>query len=830
MAGEVFADLVQETATITGTGNYTLSGAVSGFFTFAASVGASAVVRCRVWSVGVGGIPDGVGEEIGQYTLTGSTTLARTSVSKSSNSNAAVNWPSSTNVRISLVEDAKLQDRFRRLVGLKLSLTTGVPITTADVIGATSLRLVPYVDNQISLYDTTRLQWVTHDTAEKSLTLSALTSGKNYDLFVYDNGASTYPSVSGTASQSGGGTQVVTLPTNASGDLMLVFQSTDGGAWNGGGGVWTAVTGSAGSVRQHRCWKKVSTGSEASVSVASSGGSDNNVTVVVLTGSSPFVDVFATMATGSGTSVTATSVTTTQANDILINSYARDSNSGTFPTAPGGQTAVTNGKMTVGYETVASAGSTGTRTATQLTGAWTALTVAVGSVLNGGVQMALSSAWTDDTTRTDALTTQDGVLVKSSDKSRRYLGTFRTTSATTTEDSAANRFLFDYTWPDLWKATSNTKRLYYAGYSTQSMATVAATGAYSDLSGTPTIPAERNLVINSDFSRLPGQTRTTLTGYGDKVYTATNWFIQQENSGSVTVRNWSSGDSTPPVAFTVLGSSYFQFKNVGGTPLSYLFGQYIEPQGPNGLSAAMLQAVAIVMSIKAVASSGTPTLKIAIRERTATGSAPTFPVSSWSSNVPTFQTTNYASVATGSAALNTSTATTITCTGTPSSSCVGLWVLFWIEGLAGNESIYVSQASLTRGSPAPSSWSPHPSDEELSLRCAFKIGGNVANEILGYGGTISTTSARILINAPVPMRAVPTMTLYASTADFTIYQGGHGSATSVNPSAINVSSLSSVSQIGLNCTVTGLTAFATQELAANNTGGWLAFRSELMPV
>lgn len=53
----------------------------------------------------------------------------------------------------------------------------------------------------------------------------------------------------------------------------------------------------------------------------------------------------------------------------------------------------------------------------------------------GTLTLELSAAWTTDTTRADALATQDGVYVKSGATSRRYLGTIRTTGTTTTEDS-----------------------------------------------------------------------------------------------------------------------------------------------------------------------------------------------------------------------------------------------------------------------------------------------------------------------------------------------------------------------------------------------------------
>jgi hypothetical protein len=54
-------------------------------------------------------------------------------------------------------------------------------------------------------------------------------------------------------------------------------------------------------------------------------------------------------------------------------------------------------------------------------------------------------AWTNDTTRATALTTQNGVYVKSGDATRRYLGSYRTTgSSGQTEDSAAKRYLWNY--------------------------------------------------------------------------------------------------------------------------------------------------------------------------------------------------------------------------------------------------------------------------------------------------------------------------------------------------------------------------------------------------
>jgi hypothetical protein len=63
---------------------------------------------------------------------------------------------------------------------------------------------------------------------------------------------------------------------------------------------------------------------------------------------------------------------------------------------------------------------------------------------NAGTPTLEFLAWTNDTTRATALAYQDGVLVKSGATTRRYLGTFYTTSTTQTEDSAANRYLWNY--------------------------------------------------------------------------------------------------------------------------------------------------------------------------------------------------------------------------------------------------------------------------------------------------------------------------------------------------------------------------------------------------
>ena len=64
--------------------------------------------------------------------------------------------------------------------------------------------------------------------------------------------------------------------------------------------------------------------------------------------------------------------------------------------------------------------------------------------LSGGFLVLEALAWTNDTTRATALTTQDGVYVKSGDATRRYLGSYRTLAASQIEDTVLRRFVFNY--------------------------------------------------------------------------------------------------------------------------------------------------------------------------------------------------------------------------------------------------------------------------------------------------------------------------------------------------------------------------------------------------
>lgn len=67
----------------------------------------------------------------------------------------------------------------------RLSLSNGVPVTSIDVTGATSIYAVPHGGNGISLYSGTA--WIIRRSPGFSVALGVLINGATYDIFCYDN-------------------------------------------------------------------------------------------------------------------------------------------------------------------------------------------------------------------------------------------------------------------------------------------------------------------------------------------------------------------------------------------------------------------------------------------------------------------------------------------------------------------------------------------------------------------------------------------------------------------------------------------------------------------
>lgn len=69
--------------------------------------------------------------------------------------------------------------------GFRLTLESGVPVSSSDQTAKTTLYATPYTSDRIGLYNGTN--WSLRQSNEFSLALGTLTSGKNYDVFCYDN-------------------------------------------------------------------------------------------------------------------------------------------------------------------------------------------------------------------------------------------------------------------------------------------------------------------------------------------------------------------------------------------------------------------------------------------------------------------------------------------------------------------------------------------------------------------------------------------------------------------------------------------------------------------
>lgn len=67
--------------------------------------------------------------------------------------------------------------------GGRLTLTTGVPVTTADVTSSTNVYYTPYVHDSIQLW--TGSKWSTITFTQQTLALGTVTSGLPYDVFGY---------------------------------------------------------------------------------------------------------------------------------------------------------------------------------------------------------------------------------------------------------------------------------------------------------------------------------------------------------------------------------------------------------------------------------------------------------------------------------------------------------------------------------------------------------------------------------------------------------------------------------------------------------------------
>lgn len=177
MAALAWKDRVKVASSTTGTGTLTLGAAASGYQTFAAGDDGKlypyAIEDGTAWETGYG-----------IYTHAG-TTFARTSRTDSS-TGSAINCSGSQYLYVDLVSN--IADNVNLgaqgvTPGGRLTLESGVPVSTADQTAKTNIYYTPYVSNVINLWDGNLWKCVTF--SEVTLALGTLTTLKLYDVFAY---------------------------------------------------------------------------------------------------------------------------------------------------------------------------------------------------------------------------------------------------------------------------------------------------------------------------------------------------------------------------------------------------------------------------------------------------------------------------------------------------------------------------------------------------------------------------------------------------------------------------------------------------------------------
>ncbi len=161
-----------------GLGAFTVSTASSGYATFAAGDDAKTfdivAVEGTAWEVRTGCT----------YTHSG-TSLSRGTLEASSTGSAiAFTTAATLTVTPSAAKFGALELAMQAVIpGGRLTLESGVPISTSDQTAKTTVYLTPFRHNVCPLWD--GVNWLPVVFSETSLALGTVTSGANYDVFAY---------------------------------------------------------------------------------------------------------------------------------------------------------------------------------------------------------------------------------------------------------------------------------------------------------------------------------------------------------------------------------------------------------------------------------------------------------------------------------------------------------------------------------------------------------------------------------------------------------------------------------------------------------------------
>jgi hypothetical protein len=128
----------------------------------------------------------------------------------------------------------------------RLTVESGVPISTTDQLAKTTIYYTPYLGNRIALYDGTKWMWDTF--SQLSLSLGTLTASSTYDVFIYDNSGT--PTLEWGSAWTNANTRSNALTTQ---DGVLVLSGQPTRRYLGSVGTMTTTT-TEDSLRARNVW------------------------------------------------------------------------------------------------------------------------------------------------------------------------------------------------------------------------------------------------------------------------------------------------------------------------------------------------------------------------------------------------------------------------------------------------------------------------------------------------------------------------------------------------------------------------------------------------
>lgn len=148
-----------------------------GFATAAISSGGTGTIR-------IGGVMTGLSGLSAGSTYFASATAGGITATAPANARSVGVAISATTIRIDVSPQWLATGDPLSICDGRLTLTTGVPVTTSDVTAAGTLYYTPHVGNRIALFDGSK--WKVYAFSELSIAVPANTT-QMYDVFVYDN-------------------------------------------------------------------------------------------------------------------------------------------------------------------------------------------------------------------------------------------------------------------------------------------------------------------------------------------------------------------------------------------------------------------------------------------------------------------------------------------------------------------------------------------------------------------------------------------------------------------------------------------------------------------